>query len=62
MDKKIKLGIIGFGNMGTGHTSNIMGGNCPEVDLVAICDKTPTVLNLVNLNTPMQTLHTLPMP
>ncbi len=38
---KIKLGIIGFGNMGTGHTSNIMGGNCPEVDLVAICDKNP---------------------
>ena len=36
---KIKLGIIGFGNMGTGHTSNIMGGNCPEVELVAICDK-----------------------
>jgi len=38
---KIKLGIIGFGNMGTGHTSNIMGGHCPEVDLVAICDKNP---------------------
>ena len=38
---KIKLGIIGFGNMGTGHTSNIMGGNCPEVELVAICDKNP---------------------
>lgn len=38
---KIKLGIIGFGNMGTGHTSNIMGGYCPEVDLVAICDKNP---------------------
>ena len=41
MDKKIKLGIIGFGNMGTGHTANIMGGNCPEVELVAICDKNP---------------------
>ena len=38
---KIKLGILGFGNMGTGHTANIMGGNCPEVDLVAICDKNP---------------------
>ena len=41
MDNKIKLGIIGFGNMGTGHASNIMGGNCPEVELVAICDKNP---------------------
>ncbi len=38
---KIRLGIIGFGNMGTGHTSNIMDGNCPEVELVAICDKNP---------------------
>ena len=41
MNKKIKLGIIGFGNMGTGHTSNIMSGNCPEIDLVAICDINP---------------------
>lgn len=41
MDKKIKLGIIGFGNMGTGHTANIMDGKCPEVDLVAICDINP---------------------
>ena len=42
MDEKIKLGIIGFGNMGTGHTANIMGGNCPEVELVAICDINPS--------------------
>ena len=41
MDKKIKLGLIGFGNMGTGHTENIMGGKCPEVELVAICDINP---------------------
>ena len=42
MDEKIKLGIIGFGNMGTGHTANIMSGNCPEVELVAICDIKPS--------------------
>ncbi len=41
MADKIKLGIIGFGNMGTGHTSNIMIGSCPEIDLVAICDINP---------------------
>ncbi|MDO4608188.1 MAG: Gfo/Idh/MocA family oxidoreductase [Clostridia bacterium] len=41
MADKIKLGIIGFGNMGTGHTSNIMTGACPEIQLVAICDKNP---------------------
>lgn len=39
--EKIKLGIIGFGNMGSGHTANIMADKCPEIDLVAICDKNP---------------------
>lgn len=38
---KIKLGIIGYGNMGSGHAGNIMSGKCPEVELVAICDKNP---------------------
>ncbi|MBQ7793295.1 MAG: Gfo/Idh/MocA family oxidoreductase [Clostridia bacterium] len=36
--KKIKLGIIGYGNMGTGHISNIMNGKAPNVELVAVCD------------------------
>ena len=35
---KIKLGIIGFGNIGNQHTRDIFKGNCPKVDLVAICD------------------------
>ena len=36
--KKVKLGIIGFGNMGTNHTKNILAGKCPEIDLVAVAD------------------------
>ncbi|MBQ9965994.1 MAG: Gfo/Idh/MocA family oxidoreductase [Clostridia bacterium] len=36
--KKIKLGIIGIGNMGDGHAKNIKEGKCPEVELVAIAD------------------------
>jgi len=39
--EKIKLGIIGIGNMGTGHYNNIKSGNCPEVELVAIADTNP---------------------
>lgn len=35
---KIKLGIIGYGNIGTVHTSNIINGKCEEVELCAICD------------------------
>ena len=36
--EKLKLGVIGFGNMGTGHAGNVMGGRVPEMELGAICD------------------------
>ena len=36
--EKIRLGILGFGNIGKVHTDNIIGGKCPSVELVAICD------------------------
>ncbi len=36
--EKIKLGIIGIGNMGSGHASNIKNGECPEIELTAIAD------------------------
>lgn len=36
--EKIKLGIIGIGNMGTNHVKNIINGKCPEIELVAVAD------------------------
>ena len=36
--KKIKLGIIGIGNIGTNHVRLIHEGKCPEVELSAVCD------------------------
>ena len=36
--KKVKIGIIGFGNMGTGHCKNLMEGKVPNMELAAICD------------------------
>ena len=39
--EKIKLGIIGIGNMGSGHASNIKDGKCPEIELLAIADSNP---------------------
>ena len=39
--EKLKLGVIGFGNMGTGHAGNVMGGRVPEMELGAICDIAP---------------------
>ncbi len=36
---QIKLGIIGIGNMGSSHARNILDEKCPEIRLVAVCDK-----------------------
>lgn len=38
---KVKLGVIGVGNMGSGHINNIVGGNCPEIEVVAVADRKP---------------------
>ncbi len=35
---KLKIGIIGFGNMGGGHARNLTAGSIPEAELTAICD------------------------
>lgn len=42
MDRKIKIGIIGVGNIGSSHAERFMQGMCPEFDLVAIADKNPS--------------------
>ena len=41
MSEKIKLGIIGIGNMGSAHAKNIVGGECPDFELVAVADVKP---------------------
>ena len=38
---KVKLGIVGYGNMGTGHTENLMSGKVPKMELAALCDSDP---------------------
>ncbi|MBE6936551.1 MAG: Gfo/Idh/MocA family oxidoreductase [Ruminococcaceae bacterium] len=35
---QVRLGIIGIGNMGSGHCRNILEGKCPDVKLAAIAD------------------------
>ena len=39
--KKIRLGIIGIGNMGTEHCRNLLAGICPETELTAVADVRP---------------------
>ena len=36
--EKIRMGIVGFGNMGTGHCKNISGGKIENMELAGICD------------------------
>lgn len=39
--KKIRLGIIGIGNMGSSHARNVLDGKCPEIELAAVAEKNP---------------------
>ena len=39
--KKVRLGIIGLGNMGTSHAKKLFAGDCPEIELTAVCDVLP---------------------
>ena len=36
--EKIRLGLIGLGNMGTPVAQMLTDGRCPEIRLAAICD------------------------
>jgi predicted dehydrogenase len=49
--EKVRLGIIGVGNMGTGHISNIeLHKKCPEITVTAVADINPDRLNWVKEN------------
>lgn len=37
--EKIKLGIVGIGNMGSGHAKNILQGLVPEIEISAVADR-----------------------
>ena len=37
--EKVRLGIIGVGNMGSGHINNILAGKCPEIEVTAVADR-----------------------
>ncbi len=36
--EKIKLGILGVGNIGRMHLNNVLEGSCPSVEVTAVCD------------------------
>ena len=48
MAEKLTLGIIGAGNMGSKHLSNILAGKCPEIEVTAVADRDPAKLEAVH--------------
>ena len=48
--KKIRLGIIGCGNIGSQHYSNVLSGKCPEISITAVADLNPDRLDWARAN------------
>jgi len=49
---KVRVGIIGLGNMGTGHATNITAGKVKRMELTAICDIAQNRLDFAKENFP----------
>ena len=45
---KVRFGIVGFGNMGTGHAKNLLAGKIENGVLTAICDINPKKFELLD--------------
>lgn len=50
MSKKVRLGVIGLGNMGSSHAKKILAGECPEMEVTAVCDIKPERLDWAEEN------------
>ena len=45
MNKQVRIGILGLGNMGHSHAKKLFAGECPEIQLTAVCDIKPDRLD-----------------
>ena len=50
MSNKVRLGILGLGNMGSSHATKLHAGECPEILLTAVCDLKPERLDWAREN------------
>ncbi|MBR3597261.1 MAG: Gfo/Idh/MocA family oxidoreductase [Clostridia bacterium] len=41
MSAKVRVGVIGIGNMGTSHINNFVAGKMPEIDITCVADIDP---------------------
>lgn len=44
MSSNVRLGIVGIGNMGSGHLGQLTAGKIPRLEVTAICDTDPAKL------------------
>ncbi|EIP97773.1 putative dehydrogenase [Opitutaceae bacterium TAV1] len=44
---KVRIGIVGLGNMGSGHSANILAGKISRLELTAVADTDPAKLKRV---------------
>lgn len=52
--KKVRMGIIGIGNMGSGHARNILDGKVPDMILTAVADVKEARLQWAKENLPKE--------
>ncbi|MGM9647524.1 MAG: Gfo/Idh/MocA family protein [Eubacteriales bacterium] len=52
ISRKLRLAIVGLGNMGSAHMMNILTGKVPNVELTAVCDIRPDRLNFAEEKAP----------
>lgn len=45
-EKKLRIGILGLGNMGSGHLLYVLEGLCPRAEITAVADTNPDKLKL----------------
>ncbi len=50
--KKLRLGVIGIGNIGSAHCSRILNGETPEIELTAVADRNDARRNWAKNNLP----------
>lgn len=43
---KVRVGIIGYGNMGVSHVNNLINGKVPKMELTALCDSSQARLDV----------------
>jgi predicted dehydrogenase len=49
-EKKVRIGVIGYGNMGTGHAGYLSKGEIENAEITALCDNVPEKLEKAKAN------------